>query len=74
MTQPQIEANGLMIEFDHPVHGKVRTVGNPLKMSSVAKLASRAAPTLGQHNDEVLAELGYATSDIERLRSEGVIS
>ncbi|MGY4471934.1 crotonobetainyl-CoA:carnitine CoA-transferase CaiB-like acyl-CoA transferase [Bradyrhizobium sp. LB9.1b] len=74
IAQPQVEANGLMIEFDHPVHGKVRTVGNPLKMSSVARLASKAAPTLGQHNAEVLAELGYTPSDIACLRTDGVIA
>ncbi|MGB3867003.1 MAG: CoA transferase [Xanthobacteraceae bacterium] len=74
LVHPQIESNGLMIEFDHPVHGKVRTVGNPLKMSSVARIATRGAPTLGQHSEEVLAELGYAPSDVKRLRSEGVIA
>ncbi|HEV2573462.1 MAG TPA: CoA transferase [Beijerinckiaceae bacterium] len=74
LAQPQVDANGLMVEFDHPVHGRVKTVGNPLKMSSVAQTATRGAPTLGQHNAEVLAELGYAPSDIARLRSEGVIA
>lgn len=74
LAHPQIEANGLMIAFDHPVHGKMRTVGNPLKMSSVASIATRSAPTLGQHSEEVLAELGYAPSDIARLRGEGVIA
>jgi len=74
LAQPQVDANGLMIEFDHPVHGRVRTVGNPLKMSSVARTATRAAPTLGQHSAEVLAELGYAPSDIAQLRSDGVIA
>lgn len=74
LAQPQVKANGLMVEFDHPVHGKVKTVGNPLKMSSVVKIATRGAPTLGQHNAEVLAELGYAPSDIEHLRKEGIVS
>jgi formyl-CoA transferase len=74
LAQRQVDANGLMVEFDHPVHGKVRTVGNPLKMSSVAKTATQGAPTLGQHNADVLAELGYAPSDIARLRTEGVIA
>lgn len=74
LAQPQVDANRLMIEFDHPVHGRVRTVGNPLKMSSVARTATQPAPTLGQHNAEVLAELGYAPSDIARLRGEGIIA
>lgn len=74
LAQPQVAANGLLMHFEHPVHGSVRTVGNPLKMSSVPQIATRGAPTLGQHNDEVLAELGYSAIDISRLRSEGVIA
>jgi len=74
LVQPQVAANDLMTRFEHPVHGAVSTVGNPLKMSSVSQIATRGAPTLGQHNDEVLSELGYNTADIARLRSEGVIA
>ena len=74
LAQPQVAANGLMTRFEHPVHGTVDTVGNPLKMSSVSQIATRGAPTLGQHNDEVLSELGYSAADISRLRGEGVIA
>ena len=74
LEQEQIAANGILIAFEHPVHGTVRTVGNPLHMSSAPKIATRPAPTLGQHNDEVLAELGYAPADIERLRKDRIIA
>jgi formyl-CoA transferase len=74
IAQEQIGANGMLIEFDHPVHGRVRTVGNPLHMSAAPQLAARAAPLPGQHNDEVLSELGYTAADIERLRREQVIA
>lgn len=73
LNQEQVKVNGMRIEFEHPVHGTVRTVGNPLHLSSVPQIALRAAPTLGQHNDEVLAELGYADTDIQRLRQDGVV-
>ncbi|GAA4334959.1 CaiB/BaiF CoA-transferase family protein [Variovorax defluvii] len=74
IAQEQVVTNGMMIEFEHPIHGTVRTVGNPLHLSSVPKIASRAAPLHGQHNAEVLGELGYAPADIERLRRDGVVT
>jgi formyl-CoA transferase len=40
----------------------------------VAKVAARRAPDLGEHNDEVLQELGLDTKEIERLRAGGVIA
>lgn len=74
LEQEQIAANGLLVEFEHPVHGRVKTVGNPLHMSAAPQIAARPPPTLGQHNDEVLVELGYAPADIERLRADRVIA
>ncbi|WP_077001873.1 CaiB/BaiF CoA-transferase family protein [Variovorax sp. KK3] len=74
IAQEQIGTNGMMIEFEHPVHGTVRTVGNPLHLSSAPKIANRGAPLHGQHNAEVLGELGYTAADIERLRRDRVIA
>ena len=42
-------------------------------MHGVTKVAAKRAPDLGEHNDEVLQELGLDTKDIERLRAGGVI-
>jgi formyl-CoA transferase len=57
---------------DHPQRGKYLTVGNPIKMSDSPTEVKRS-PLLGEHTDEVLAELGYATADIAALRSKKVI-
>jgi formyl-CoA transferase len=47
-------------------------VGNPIKLSESPADVKRS-PLLGEHTNEVLAELGYSKNDIEALKSEGVI-
>ncbi|WP_432856313.1 formyl-CoA transferase [Amycolatopsis sp. CA-161197] len=63
---------GSVVEVDHPERGKFKTVGCPLKLSDSPVDIGRS-PLLGEHNDEVLGELGYAGQDLERLRTAGVI-
>ena len=63
---------GTLVEVDHPVRGKYVTVGNPIKLSDSATDVTRS-PLLGEHTDEVLAQLGYSGEAIERLRVERVI-
>ena len=61
-----------MVEVDHPKRGKYLTVGNPIKMSDSPTEVKRS-PLLGEHTDEVLAELGYKTDEVDALRSKKVI-
>jgi crotonobetainyl-CoA:carnitine CoA-transferase CaiB-like acyl-CoA transferase len=51
-----------------------RTVAPPLRLSDTPPSVRRPAPALGEHTDEILAEAGLSTSDIERLRGAGVIA
>lgn len=74
LKQPQVEANELLVSFDHPVHGTVRTTGNPLRMSGVERISVKPAPTLGQHSEEVLRELGFDTARIAGLRQTAIIN
>ncbi len=74
LTQPQVEANDILVSFEHPVHGNVRTTGNPLHMSGVEQIALKPPPTLGQHSEEVLRELGYGSEAIGKLRDAAVIN
>jgi formyl-CoA transferase len=69
---PWLRQSGTVVEVDHPKRGKHLTVGNPIKLSDSPTEVTRA-PLLGEHTDEVLRELGYSTSDVELLRSEGAI-
>jgi CoA:oxalate CoA-transferase len=71
---PHVAARRLMIDVPDPVLGSVRLVGPVAKMSHDTEPVLGAAPQLGQHNEEVLAELlGYTEKDVAALRAEGAI-
>jgi formyl-CoA transferase len=72
LDEPSLRATGTVVEVDHPTRGKYLTVGNPIKLSDSPTEVTRS-PLLGEHTDEVLAELGYAAADLESLRSNKVI-
>ena len=70
--EPSLRETGTVVEVDHPTRGKYLTVGNPIKMSDSPSDVKRS-PLLGEHTDEVLAELGYQPDQIAALRAEKVI-
>jgi formyl-CoA transferase len=70
--EPSLRKTGTIVEVDHPVRGKYLTVGNPIKLSDSPTEVTRS-PLLGEHTDEVMAELGYASEQIAHLRAVGAI-
>ncbi|HVC61981.1 MAG TPA: CoA transferase [Acetobacteraceae bacterium] len=70
---PQIAAQQMVLEVPHPGHGIVRMLGFPMKLAAVPCRVRRPAPELGEHTDEVLAELGYDETAREVLRRAGVV-
>src|SRR5579872_6083409 len=70
--EPSLRATGTIVEVDHPTDRKYLTVGNPIKLSDSATEVRRS-PLLGEHTDEVLAELGYSAQEIAALRAKNVI-
>jgi len=73
VADPQMKANGVFAEFDHPQLGSVPTVNNPINVNGVAKENSQLAPEIGQHSVEILSGLGYEAEAIEELMRRGVI-
>jgi crotonobetainyl-CoA:carnitine CoA-transferase CaiB-like acyl-CoA transferase len=71
---PQTLARAMVVEVDHPKAGVVQTLGLPVKFSATPGGVTRAAPTLGQHSREILAELGYDSAEIERMIAVGAVA
>jgi formyl-CoA transferase len=71
-ASPQLRANGLVMELDHPVGGRIEVMGVPVQMSKTPGKIRAPAPELGQHSEEILLEMGYTWEDIIRLKDQGV--
>lgn len=70
--EPALRATGTVVEVDHPTRGKYLSVGNPIKLSDSPTEVKRS-PLLGEHTEEVLAQLGYTKDQIEELRAAKVV-
>jgi crotonobetainyl-CoA:carnitine CoA-transferase CaiB-like acyl-CoA transferase len=70
---PQVQHNQTIVSFDHPKVKKFRTIGPPMKFNRTPTSVERP-PLLGEHSREILKEIGYADSDIDRLSRDGVIA
>jgi crotonobetainyl-CoA:carnitine CoA-transferase CaiB-like acyl-CoA transferase len=72
IQHPQVVANGIVVETDHPGAGRLRQARPAARFSGTPTAIRRGGPALGEHTDEILAELGYSETDITALRTEGV--
>ncbi|WP_311211840.1 MULTISPECIES: CoA transferase [unclassified Arthrobacter] len=73
LADAQTEANGMIVEAEHPSVGTVRMLNAPIRLSATPPTIRRAAPRLGEHNVEVLLENGFDEETIERLQQLGVL-
>ena len=71
---PQAWANNYFIPVEHPDWGSIKMTGFPWDFSDTPASWRRKAPEFGEHNEEILAELGYTKEEIASLREEGVVT
>lgn len=71
---PQVTATGILQESQHPVLGRIRQPVPPVDFGATPAAAGTHAPALGQHTDEVLAELGMSRAEIHEARAKGVVA
>lgn len=72
-SDPQIAAQEMAIDVEHPGHGTVRMVGFPVKLSDTPCTIRMPAPELGAHTGEVLSEIGLDAGEIEQLKAAKVV-
>ena len=73
IQHPQVLASEILVEHEHPVAGRVRQTRTPARFEGTPPDSPRGAPRLGEHNAEILAELGYSEPEIAALRESGAL-
>ncbi|MEE9280425.1 MAG: CoA transferase [Myxococcota bacterium] len=73
LANEQARVNGYITEMDHPELGRIRVVGNPIRLSETPVAADVPPPELGQHSEEILLEAGYSWEEIAKLRESGAV-
>jgi crotonobetainyl-CoA:carnitine CoA-transferase CaiB-like acyl-CoA transferase len=74
LADPQVASRKLLQEVEYPGGTKpVPIASTPVRLSDIPVASCRRAPTLGEHTDEVLSEIGFTVSEIAALRNAGAI-
>jgi crotonobetainyl-CoA:carnitine CoA-transferase CaiB-like acyl-CoA transferase len=73
LADPQVVHNGAMIEYDHPVEGRLRTPGFPIRFEKTPARIERGAPLVGEHSSEILSEWGYTGEEITAFKQAGIV-
>jgi formyl-CoA transferase/CoA:oxalate CoA-transferase len=72
LEDPHMHAREMVMELTHPEYGPLKTLGIPIKLSDTPGGVEKAPPKFGEHNREVLRDVGYSDDDIAGFEKEGV--
>lgn len=71
IRHPQIQANNLVVEYDHPDAGPLRQTRTPARFGGTPAEYRMGGPRLGQHMSQVLSEAGFSDAEIAALLETG---
>jgi len=73
ISDPQLAVNDIIVPLEGAGGKLTSTISSPIQVHGVAKVPARRAPNLGEHNEEILRELGFGAKDIDALRASGAV-
>jgi formyl-CoA transferase len=74
IDDPQLRANDIVVPLEGAGENLTSTISSPIQVHGVSKVVAKRAPEIGEHNDEVLREIGFDAAEIDRLHASGAIS
>src|ERR1700761_499078 len=73
IEDPQLRANDIVVPLDGAGGKLGTTISSPIQVHGTTKVAARRAPALGEHNEEVLNQLGFSADEIHALHASGTV-
>jgi crotonobetainyl-CoA:carnitine CoA-transferase CaiB-like acyl-CoA transferase len=72
-SDQQVRHRNMLMSVNHPVEGEIPQLGFPIKLSDTPGKVTLPPPTLGQHSESMLREIGYSLNEISDLKLRGII-
>jgi len=73
INDPQLRSNEIVVPLEGAGGKLTSTINSPIQVHGVTKVPAKRAPELGEHNDEILNQLGFSAAEIDRLRTSGAV-
>ena len=73
IDDPQLRLNDIVVPLEGAGGKLTSTISSPIQVHGVTKVPARRAPALGEHNEEVLEQLGFSATEIDGLHASGAV-
>ena len=74
INDPQLRANDIVVPLEGAGGKLTSTISSPIQVHGVTKVPAKRAPALGEHNEEVLEQLGFTAAEIDGLHASGAVA